>query len=363
MAGLEPVSSLAREAWIAFAAPDSKAGNTPRASTVTQLAFAVTHVVVGRSVIVLMPAFRSRLLPAAATAVCLAIAGAGVAVALKSSNRGHRRRNAGVTSAARFPSCPTRAPRRLRSSRRGPNVTLVPSGTDQLLLCRYDGPFGGPDARIAHRFRLVAQRLIVDRHEATNLAGALNRLPRLPSGVGRECGQEGPTIVAFFRYPSGPSDPVSVQLAGCLTATNGHLTTEAAVGDFLDKLDALIHAAPAPGHPTGSAGTATIAGYVRLCGGPAPGRCFGSTIGGCAPDGCSRSDRVVAIDAAGDVIAQQWLRYPYPNGRFRLQVPPGQYVVELLADGPRIHDRLMQTKGATARAGHTATAVFTFDVP
>jgi len=241
----------------------------------------------------------------------------------------------------------------------------VPPGTDQVLLCRYDGPFGGPGAHIAQRFRLVAGRLIVDRVQAAALADTLNRLPRAPGGV--DCGRQGnAAIVAFFHYPSGTDDPVLVNLTGCMTATNGHLTGVAGVGDgsILDKLEALVHAEPTSGSPTQGAPTATIAGHLWLCGGPAPGRCFASTIGGCAPpDGCSRSDRVVAVDTAGEIVAEQRLRYPYPDGRFRLHVPAGQYAVELLADGPRIHDRVMQIQGTTARAGHTTTVAFTFNIP
>lgn len=313
-----------------------------------------------------MPAFRSRLVAVSATAVGLAIAGAGVAAALSSSPRVGKGHYAGTTSAARFAPCAGQEPHGFRSSRRGANVTLVPSGTDQLLLCRYDGPFGGPGAHIAHRFRLVAQRLIVDHRQVTALADDINRLPPAPGGTA-DCAKQGDAaIVAFFRYRSGSADPVLVDLTGCTTATNGRLTGVAGAGDgsTLDKLEALVHAEPTSASPTDGARTATIEGRLWLCGGPAPGRCFASTIGGCAPpDGCSRSDRVVAVDAAGEIVAEQRLRYPYPDGKFRLRVSPGQYTVELLADGPRIHDRVMQIQGATARAGHTTTVVFTFAIP
>jgi hypothetical protein len=40
---------------------------------------------------------------------------------------------------------------------------------------------------------------------------------------------------------------------------------------------------------------ATVTGYVRLCGGPAPGRCFIGTFGVCQPPvGCVTTDRVAA---------------------------------------------------------------------
>jgi hypothetical protein len=255
----------------------------------------------------------------------------------------------------------------IRSSRTGVRVTLVPAGVVQVLLCRYDGPFGVPRAHVANRFRLVARRLILERSRAGKLAAELDGIPQAQSGVYGCPSGTAAAIVAYFRYGSGPLDPVRVELSGCMTATNGHVTRPAGIANttVLDNLEALIHATPprSGGHRTAGALTATIDGHLLLCGGPAPGRCFVTTIGGCAPPaGCSRSDRVVAIGSAGAIVAQQRLRFPWPNGRFRLRVPPGQYAVELLADGARIHDRVMQTKGATAHAGHTTTVVFLFNV-
>jgi hypothetical protein len=292
---------------------------------------------------------------------------AGVAFGLSSSRAVHSDRRTAGTSTVGLLRCPSQDPRVIRSSRSGVNVTLVPAGVAQVLLCRYDGPFGAPRAHIANRFRLVARRLIVERARAGGLAAELDRIPQGQSG-GYVCPSDtGAAIVAYFRYGSGPPDPVRVELSGCLTATNGHVTRQAGIGNatVLDNLEALIHATPPRSgrHGTAGARDATIHGHLLLCGGPAPGRCFVTTIGGCAPpEGCSRSDRVVAIGSAGAIVAQQRLRFPWPNGRFRVRVPPGQYAVELLADGARIHDRMMQTKGATAHAGHTATVVFQFNV-
>lgn len=326
----------------------------------------VTHAVLRRSFIDLMSALRRRPVVVSAMALGLAIAGAGTAVALNSSSG--ETPGVGRSQVARSSPCPAQQPYVFHTRRDSADRWLVPPGTDQVLLCRYDGPFGGPSAHVTQRFRLIARQVILDHGHATQLAAELDRLPEVPSGGLVGCAKRTATIVAFFRYATGPVDPVSVDLAGCMTATNGDVTREAGIGDatILNKLEALIHAEPtrSPGSQTGSATMATIAGYVWLCGGPAPGRCFASTIGGCAPpDGCSRSDRVVAIDSAGEIVAEQRLRFPYPNGRFRLLVPPGQYAVELLADGPRIHDQLMQTQGATARARHSTKVVFTFDIP
>lgn len=74
-----------------------------------------------------------------------------------------------------------------------------------------------------------------------------------------------------------------------------------------------------------------------------------------------RSDQVVAIDTSGAQVAEQTL--PRAHGRFRPRVHLGQYAVELLADGNRVHDRLLQTHGATARTGRATTVMFSFGVP
>jgi hypothetical protein len=290
-----------------------------------------------------------------------AIVATGVAVALDSSKTRPRLSKAGVLPAAAVSHCPSHRPARVSSSRIGASLTLVPAGATQVVLCRYDGPFGASRASVAHRFRLVAT-LTLNGARARRLAAELNHLPKMTY----RCDDvSGSAVVGFFGYPSGPRDPVTIGLAGCGTATNGHVIRSASLSGapFADQLEALIHASPANPQSIG-ARDAAIAGYLWLCGGPAPGHCFRSTVGACSPPlGCSRTDRVVAIGTAGLIIAQQRLRFPRPDGRFRLLVPPGQYAVELLADGSRIHDSLVQTVGVTARAGSTAKVIFVFDVP
>jgi hypothetical protein len=105
---------------------------------------------------------------------------------------------------------------------------------------------------------------------------------------------------------------------------------------------------------------ATVAGYVQVCGGPAPGRCFIETIGFCqAPDGCVTSDRVTVVGQAGRLVASQKLH----QARFRLRLAPGRYTIELVGDGKHIHGRVMQRKTVIARS-HRATVVrFFFAVP
>jgi hypothetical protein len=105
---------------------------------------------------------------------------------------------------------------------------------------------------------------------------------------------------------------------------------------------------------------ATVKGYVRLCGGPAPGRCYINTIGFCeAPKGCVTSDRVAVLDARGRRVAEQRLHH----ARFNMRLPPGSYTVELLGDGKRARGHIMQRKEIIAREDRTAIVVFFFAIP
>jgi hypothetical protein len=106
--------------------------------------------------------------------------------------------------------------------------------------------------------------------------------------------------------------------------------------------------------------TAVVSGYVQLCGGPAPGRCWKGEIGFCeAPKGCVTSDRVAAINAAGRRVATQRL----VRGRFKFHLVPGRYTIELLGDGKRVHGEVMQRKKVSARSRRTTTVRFFFNVP
>jgi hypothetical protein len=97
-----------------------------------------------------------------------------------------------------------------------------------------------------------------------------------------------------------------------------------------------------------------------VCGGPAPGHCFIETIGFCqAPEGCVSSDRVTAVGQAGRVVASQKLHH----ARFRMQLAPGRYTIELVGDGKHVHGRVMQRKTVIAKSHQTTVVSFFFAVP
>ncbi len=104
---------------------------------------------------------------------------------------------------------------------------------------------------------------------------------------------------------------------------------------------------------------ATITGYVRLCGGPPPGRCFIETLSVCqAPAGCLTTDRAAVLDADGRRVAAQRLHH----ARFRLRVVPGRYTVELIGDGKRVHHQVMQRRHVSVRAGRKVLVQFFFAI-
>jgi hypothetical protein len=103
-----------------------------------------------------------------------------------------------------------------------------------------------------------------------------------------------------------------------------------------------------------------VSGYVRVCGGPAPGGCRIETFGICEEHKpCVTSRRVAAIDASGRQVAVQRLRH----ARFRMHLAPGRYTLELLGGGSRMHHRVMQEKQVTARPHRTVVVRFIFGVP
>ena len=105
---------------------------------------------------------------------------------------------------------------------------------------------------------------------------------------------------------------------------------------------------------------AVVTGYVRVCGGPAPGGCRIETFGDCQPGkGCVTTDRVAAINASGERVAVQRLHH----ARFYMRLAPGRYTIELLGDGKLVHGRVMQHKKVVARAHRTVVVQFFFAVP
>ena len=129
-----------------------------------------------------------------------------------------------LAAAARPAACPAGDRQAVVSVRPGAARELVPPGATRLLLCRYGGLNDGGAA-----FRLEAAPALVTR--SATVARYARELDALQptTGVYHCPSDTGKAIVVYFRYPTGPADPVTVGLDGCMLVNNGHLHRTAGV--------------------------------------------------------------------------------------------------------------------------------------
>jgi hypothetical protein len=275
-------------------------------------------------------------------AALAALAAAAVAVATSPPDP-----SGGMAPAVSVAPCPLHDHRPITSDRPGAGMQLVPSGATIVHVCDYSGftePPPLPQTGPAHR--LIGEGGVLDVARARRIADELNAIP--PRSGPIACPADfGNQLVAYFLYPSGVVDPVTIGLSGCQSITNGHV-------------DRLGMGRPVVSELARLARPATIRGRVELCGGPAPGRCRVETGGVCTPSsGCSTTDRVAVVEAGGPRVVTVRLH----RARFSVEVPAGGYKLELLADGRRVHGKVVQVRRAKARAGRTTSVVFLIAIP
>jgi hypothetical protein len=111
--------------------------------------------------------------------------------------------------------------------------TLVPHGARAMLLCRYRGVNPSPD----EAGTLAASRPIKKRAAVKRLAREFNALRPIPPGSGvTACpADDGSKVIAFFHYAHSPDDPVTADLRGCRSVTNGQIV-RSALSDSGDRL-------------------------------------------------------------------------------------------------------------------------------
>ena len=127
-----------------------------------------------------------------------------------------------VSDAQTASSCPPADPQTLVSARPGASRELVPPGARTVVLCRYSGFNHGVGPRTP-AFRLQARAVIGSAATVAGMTRELDSLPRVTAPIACPAGF-GTAIVAHFRYPTGAEDPVTIELDGCLTASNGRLS-------------------------------------------------------------------------------------------------------------------------------------------
>jgi len=129
--------------------------------------------------------------------------------------------------------------------------SLVPSGPDELLLCRYYG-FGvnqtpKTQARVG---KLEAEPLLRSRGIVRSIGRAFDHLPQLSGHGAISCpADEGATLYAIFHYANEPLVPVEVNLSGCRFAGNGRGREVAMSPRLLGRLESLTRPGSRAGSP------------------------------------------------------------------------------------------------------------------
>jgi hypothetical protein len=250
--------------------------------------------------------------------------------------------------------CPAGDRKAVSSTRSGRFDELVPPAPTGLVLCRYNGLKNPPPLFTPGypAFGLVASAVVENRTNVSRFAAELNAIPDRSGSYAIACPADvGTAIIAYFTYPSGVANPVTVDLTGCQTITNGSLSRLGLDARVVAQLKSFV--------PIAS--PAKIAGHVQICGGPAPGGCRTDTFTDCqgSSANCATTDRVAIYTEAGRRVEIVRLRH----ARFSVQLKPGSYVLKLLEDGAHIHGRVLESLKIKAVSGHTSTVTFGISVP
>jgi len=223
--------------------------------------------------------------------------------------------------------CPTRVLLHVAKNDWAPaSEELAPRGAAALRLCGYAGLNG------AAPLQLERSRLLSGGGLVTQLVDEFDALPPYPE-VGVHCPlDDGSQVLALLAYPGGRRVTVALDETGCNRVTNGELARIASGYDDTPvgpRLVAELRALTAPVH-----GDAHVAGLIRLCGGPAPSRCF------------SQDGTVTVLDSHGQVVAAAKTRH----ARFALSLPPGTYSLVARTGGARGERTVVLGAGRTVHA-------------
>jgi len=223
--------------------------------------------------------------------------------------------------------------------RTGVRKTLVPTGAASLTICRYNGMNATSSTP---QFGLLGIGV-------TDRSTILRRLTRELDAIKPARGvyscpfDDDSEDVMTFGYASAPSVVVTVDTGGCNEITNGHVKRLGLDKPVVGQIAALVK-------PVKGLSWATVVGHIRLCGGPAPGRCWtsGSLVG-----------QVVADNSSNLWVAMSQQH----KGRFRFTIAtPGRYTFRAMGTGKQTNAVLAKTS-ATVRAGATTNVVLTIPVP
>jgi hypothetical protein len=224
--------------------------------------------------------------------------------------------------------------------RTGVRRTLVPPGAVSLTVCRYNGmnALGGTP-----QFGLRGIGVTSDRATIGQFTRELDALKPTHGIYNCPFDDDSEDLVSFG-YDSGASVLVTVDPGGCNEITNGHVKRLGLDKPVVAQIGALA------AKPVKGLTWATVVGHIRLCGGPAPSRCWtsGSMVG-----------QVVADNSSNVWVAMSQQH----KGRCRFTIAtPGHYTFRAMGTGKQTNAVLAKTS-ATVRAGVTTNVVLTIPVP
>jgi hypothetical protein len=190
----------------------------------------------------------------------------------------------------------------------------------------------------APQFGLTGTGVSYDQRLLGRITAQLDALKPRTGGYNCPDDQQSDDVVTFG-YTSGAPVVLTVDTGGCQEIDNGKLQRLALGDAIVKRLTSL--ASPVLGIEWPS-----IEGHLRLCGGPAPSRCFVENYQG--------GDRVVVSRPGGSWIAMAQIR----RGRFRLEVAsPGSYTVALYTG-----NKLVKKQVAELAAGKTTKVVYPISI-
>jgi hypothetical protein len=224
--------------------------------------------------------------------------------------------------------------------RTGVRRTLVPTGAVGLTVCRYNGMNATPSTP---QFGLLGIGV-------TDRSTIVKRLTRELDAIKPAHGvyscpfDDDSEDVMTFGYASAPGVVVTVDTGGCNEITNGQVKRLGLGKPVVGQIAALVT-------PVKGLSWATVVGHIRLCGGPAPGRCWTSAYRNASSVDATNSSKMWAAMA----------QLHKGHLSFRL-ASPGRYMFELMGSGEQINTVVARTE-ATVTADRTTNIVFTIPVP
>lgn len=213
---------------------------------------------------------------------------------------------------------------------------LVPPGATTLTVCGYNGmnAWGG-----APRWGLLAAGATANRTQIKRIVAELDALKKT-HGVYMCPMDDGSAETLTFGYASPPGVVVTVGTNGCNAITNGRVHRQGLDAPVLSQIESLAK-------PLSGSNWATVRGHLRLCGGPAPGRCY--------IENYDNHDRVIVSGPSGLWLATA----PVSRGRFAFQAAsPGTYTFDFYAG-----NMLVKQMRKRVTTGQTTSVVFLISIP